>query len=504
MTKKNQLSKVSIDRVDLVDRPANPGARIAMFKRHVVDLAKHIKEEGGKFVVYSEDMSKKLGSYGTKAEAEARLRQIEHFKRDFSQDERDKAADTGAAMPDGSFPIKNTGDLTNAIRLAGNAKDPDAARRHIIARAKALGASDKIPDTWVKKSDDGIDAIAAALLKNYPEMTSPPVDLGDPAGHVHAVDDLSEPAQTFDDVVANDDAEEYSRQLLCDIDEATCRLRESVCSIMCDDEVTDKQKMLEETFQQFHQHLQDLASEDLQKALGQAMAANKGDDTMTPEELKKAIATEVAKQATEKDADIAKLKEEVVKKDAELAFAKMSDEHKKAASDMSDEDKAKFMAMSADERDAHLKKRAAPELPADVKKKLDEFEDIKKKQAEYETEREVVSFGKRAVGLGLVEADGEILRKAYKGDKDAIAKLEEKLKGLTEQVNKGDLFKEFGTNQGGNVTGGAMAQLTAKRDELMKSDPKLTSEQAFSKVYADPANKELVALEKRERLSKAA
>lgn len=69
-------------------------------------------------------------------------------KRDFSQDERDSAASSGAAMPDGSFPIKNGGDLKNAIRLAGNAKDPAAAKRHIKRRAAALGMSDQIPDTW--------------------------------------------------------------------------------------------------------------------------------------------------------------------------------------------------------------------------------------------------------------------------------------------------------------------------------------------------------------------
>jgi hypothetical protein len=69
-------------------------------------------------------------------------------KRDFSKDQREQAADSGAAMPDGSFPIKNAGDLSNAIGLAGNGKNPGAARAHIKRRAAALGLSDKIPDTW--------------------------------------------------------------------------------------------------------------------------------------------------------------------------------------------------------------------------------------------------------------------------------------------------------------------------------------------------------------------
>lgn len=69
-------------------------------------------------------------------------------KRDFSEEQRTEAADSGAAMPDGSFPIKNKGDLHNAIHLAGHGKDPAAARAHIKRRASALGLSGEIPDTW--------------------------------------------------------------------------------------------------------------------------------------------------------------------------------------------------------------------------------------------------------------------------------------------------------------------------------------------------------------------
>lgn len=68
--------------------------------------------------------------------------------RKFSADERKKAADKGHAMSDGSFPIENEKDLKNAISLAGNASDPEAAKKHIKKRAKALGLYDMIPDTW--------------------------------------------------------------------------------------------------------------------------------------------------------------------------------------------------------------------------------------------------------------------------------------------------------------------------------------------------------------------
>jgi hypothetical protein len=68
--------------------------------------------------------------------------------RDFNTEQRKKMAGKGQALPDGSFPIKNAGDLRNAIKLAGKAKDPGKARAHIKARAKALGLEALIPDTW--------------------------------------------------------------------------------------------------------------------------------------------------------------------------------------------------------------------------------------------------------------------------------------------------------------------------------------------------------------------
>jgi HK97 family phage prohead protease len=63
--------------------------------------------------------------------------------------DRDKMAKAGAAMPDGSYPIADRDDLTNAIRAVGRgAGSHNAIRKHIMARAKALGLSSLIPDSW--------------------------------------------------------------------------------------------------------------------------------------------------------------------------------------------------------------------------------------------------------------------------------------------------------------------------------------------------------------------
>lgn len=69
-------------------------------------------------------------------------------KADFSAAERRRMASSGAAMPDGSFPIRNRADLSNAIQSIGRASNYDAAKKHIISRARALNATGMLPKEW--------------------------------------------------------------------------------------------------------------------------------------------------------------------------------------------------------------------------------------------------------------------------------------------------------------------------------------------------------------------
>lgn len=77
--------------------------------------------------------------------ADAAWRQL---ARTFTAEEREKLAKSGKALPDGSFPIVTVQDLRNAIQAIGRAKNPARARRHICKRARALGASNIVPDGW--------------------------------------------------------------------------------------------------------------------------------------------------------------------------------------------------------------------------------------------------------------------------------------------------------------------------------------------------------------------
>lgn len=69
-------------------------------------------------------------------------------KTTFTESQRKKLSGTGAALPDGSFPIRNKSDLSNAIHAYGRAGNKPRAKAHIIARAKSLGATSMLPEGW--------------------------------------------------------------------------------------------------------------------------------------------------------------------------------------------------------------------------------------------------------------------------------------------------------------------------------------------------------------------
>lgn len=65
-----------------------------------------------------------------------------------STDARQAAADKGLALPDGSYPIRDKAELAKAILAIGRASDVQAAKRHVIKRARALDALSMLPDSW--------------------------------------------------------------------------------------------------------------------------------------------------------------------------------------------------------------------------------------------------------------------------------------------------------------------------------------------------------------------
>lgn len=60
---------------------------------------------------------------------------------EFSEQERARLAQSGDALPDGSYPIRNCDDLRNAVHAYGRAKESHraAVAAHIRKRHRELG-----------------------------------------------------------------------------------------------------------------------------------------------------------------------------------------------------------------------------------------------------------------------------------------------------------------------------------------------------------------------------
>lgn len=96
------------------------------------------------------------------ADIEAEAAEIA-LKRAFTDDQRTSMAKEGNALPDGSYPISNASDLRNAISAFGRAKDKEAAKRHIMKRAKALGQEKLIPVSWLTGGSSSMSEKSASL-----------------------------------------------------------------------------------------------------------------------------------------------------------------------------------------------------------------------------------------------------------------------------------------------------------------------------------------------------
>lgn len=86
-------------------------------------------------------------------------------KTDFSHSERKDLAKKGEAMPNGKYPIRNSQDLKDAIKLSGASDMPkEKVKAWIKKRAKELGIESELPEDWkskeVEKTMDCNDANA--------------------------------------------------------------------------------------------------------------------------------------------------------------------------------------------------------------------------------------------------------------------------------------------------------------------------------------------------------
>ena len=110
-----------------------------------------MKEKNGRMVPNCVPVAKKAEVTEEPAIKKSLFNNLDPYdliKRKFSAKQRREMADSGEAMPDGSYPIANRTDLMNAIRSWGRGGADPKEKAHIKRRAKALGAENMIPENW--------------------------------------------------------------------------------------------------------------------------------------------------------------------------------------------------------------------------------------------------------------------------------------------------------------------------------------------------------------------
>jgi hypothetical protein len=139
---------------------ARPGSKGAV-RKHIMRQARGLKKTN----MIPEKWLKQYNDHGEEFSIQERAlaAAAEMEFKQFTEEERQKLAKKGQALPDGSYPIRNESDLKNAIQAYGRSKPSDRAkvRAHIRKRAKALGKADLIPENW--KVASTIDEIADDL-----------------------------------------------------------------------------------------------------------------------------------------------------------------------------------------------------------------------------------------------------------------------------------------------------------------------------------------------------
>lgn len=85
----------------------------------------------------------------------------------FDTAQRNADAKSGAALPDGSYPIKSEKDVKDAVADFGRGGSKPEVKAHIKKRAKALGCTDCLPDDW--KSGDPAK-MSEGELKEFMEV----------------------------------------------------------------------------------------------------------------------------------------------------------------------------------------------------------------------------------------------------------------------------------------------------------------------------------------------
>lgn len=290
-------------------------------------------------------------------------------------------------------------------------------------------------------------------------------------------------------------------------------LRTSIRSIM-DSEAQNKGELIQRSLIQYMGSLMDLLP-DLEGKMDE-VAMQKTKDTLSEMD---GFAEEVAKAGKMiSDANMKRLEQAMSAIDDILTAAKvekkgekgtmptmeeilkgLSEEQRSAIQEAlnKQEQEVADLKKRAEEAEAKLKKGNDPE-PEDVwkgvnpevrkrfeemEKRAKEAEDVAKREQDARVKKDFIAKASGYRGLPIKpEEFGLVLKEIADKSPEQFAKLEEVLKAADEAIATGELFKEVGKGGGGGGGSDTWSKIEKAAEEIMKSDSKLTKEQAITKV----------------------
>jgi hypothetical protein len=196
------------------------------------------------------------------------------------------------------------------------------------------------------------------------------------------------------------------------------------------------------------------------------------------ERVKKEHEAELAKKQEEHDAAIKKAEEE-----RDAAIAKADPKKAPVKGDGDGDDDEPELSKAAQER---LKK--AEDEVAELRKSAEESQTIAKDERDRRVTAEFITKAEAYSSLPIQATEfGPVLKRAAeKLEKSDFEALEQLLTAANEQVAKGALFAQLGSDVGGSaVPAGAYAEVQQKADQLRKSDGKLSKGEAEARVMSE-------------------
>jgi len=175
-----------------------------------------------------------------------------------------------------------------------------------------------------------------------------------------------------------------------------------------------------------------------------------------------------------------------VKAAVKAAFAKQEEklaELQKQVDELSKKGEGNADDINKADLPEHVRKRLE-----DLEKRAKEAEEIAKAEREARVRAEIRKRAEGYANVGEVEKIAEAIYKAQSVSAEFAEQLETLLKSAHERIEKGDLFKEFGSGAGDSAST-AWGKIEAAAAEIMKATPSMTRPQAIAKALE--ANPEL-------------